>query len=105
MEETIERIEQLREGIAGAAAALPEAHTALGSRAVAAADRIGAAARTDGSADPDLGTAVERFERIHWALLRVAVLGEDPGEAGLEEGVEELEREAAGASAGSAASR
>lgn len=103
METTTERIEQLREGIAGAAAALPETHASLGARAVAAADRVHAAARGDGVDDPDLAAAVEGFERLHWALLRVAVLGEEPGEAGLEQGIEELERRAAGASAGSAA--
>ncbi len=95
MEDRTARAAQLREGIAGAAASLPEEHAGLASSAVAAADRI-VSAGEDGAGLPPDDATVERLERAHFALLRVVVLHEEPAEAGLEEAVAELERRAEG---------
>ena len=87
MDRSTERAEQLREGIVGAAAALPEGARHLGTRTVEATDRIlqgeaGAAAPAE---------AVEPLERAHYAMLRMAVLGEPSDEADLDRAVAELE--------------
>lgn len=92
MADAAERVEQLREGITGAAAALPEEHAALGSRAASAADRLAASARgPTPAAGPEASRAVPGMERLHYALLRVTVLGDAAAEAGLEEALAELE--------------
>lgn len=93
MSEPMKRVEQLRRGITGAAAALPQAHAGLGSRATAAAGRVASGPAGSGSRKAAEGApdAVPSMERLHYALLRVAVLGETPAEAGLEEALEALE--------------
>lgn len=97
-ERRIGRAAQLRKGIAGAAAALPEPHAALASRALGAAEGIVSRVEPLDSAGR-LDEGIERLERVHYALLRVAVLDEPPPAAGLEGVVEELERLAAEAEA------
>lgn len=115
------RAAQLRKGVESAAAAVEERHPGAARSAVEAADRL---VRRVPGANPsvydehdrgherpgeeglagDLAggerarelarEAVERMDRLHFALLRVSVQGDDPGEAGVAEAVEAVERAA-----------
>lgn len=86
-EREVRRMTQLEEGIAGAAAALPGVHEEVAARAVAAARRVVARAGSAQASDDPVGP----LERLHYALLRVAVLGESPEETGLEGALAEAE--------------
>lgn len=92
--ELTERIEQLRDGTTGAAAALPDAYVPLGERAVEAAERLVAVARGgaagDGPARQDappaerLREALGDLEELHYRLVHVDVYGDEDGEPGIE---------------------
>ncbi len=95
-EATRERLQQVCRGVRGAAGALPPAHAGVGDRAVAAAERLSAAARELSPTSPDgaeqeIRAALDRVESAHYALLRVVVLEESPEEADLDDEVRELE--------------
>ena len=86
-----ERARQLLEGVVSSSRASADELDDLAARAEEAARRV---AEGVPSAEPtERRSALERLDRLHFALLQVAVQYEDPGEAGVEaavEGVEEL---------------
>ena len=84
-----ERIEQLRGGTVGAAAALDEAHASLGTEAVALADRLHARADA-GASEERLAAALEALEEVHFDLLRIKIHGEEPEETSLEADMDRL---------------
>lgn len=98
-EEMAARAEQLRKGVAGAAAALPAGEAALGERALEAVDLLVSRLRDAPSAPSgdEEGRAAERMaegvallERLHYHLVKAAVLGGSSAEAELSGEVEEV---------------
>ena len=87
-----ERARQLLEGVVSSARAAADELDDLADRAEEAARRI---AEEVPSADPaERRPALERLDRLHFALLQVAVQDEDPGDAGVEAAVESAEETA-----------
>ena len=85
----VERAGQLLEGVASSARAAEDEVGGLAGRADDAARRV---AESVSSADAsEQRSALDRLDRLHFALLRVVVRDEDPGEAGVEAAVEGLE--------------
>lgn len=113
----LERARQLLEGVESSAAAMADEHRELARRSAEAAQRltdgVGTAARGAGEgARPgeteraSLGEALERLDRLHFALLQVAVQDRAPEEAGAPaavEAVEELAGRLEGSSSGGGA--
>lgn len=88
----VERAWQLLEGVASSAGALDDEHGELSRRTEEAARRIAAGLRSgDGSSEELAAEALDRLDRLHFALLRVVVQGVTPEEAGAEAAVESAE--------------
>ena len=86
-----ERARQLLEGVVSSARAAAEELDDLATRAETASRRV--VEGVPAAEASEQRSALERLDRLHFALLQVAVQDEDPGEAGLEaavEGVEEM---------------
>lgn len=92
-EDPLERARQLREGVARAAAALEGRHPGLARSADEAAGELLERLPADGGESGR--EAVERLDRLHFALLQVDVTGRPPEEADAEEAVRAV-RELAG---------
>lgn len=83
------RARQLLEGVVSSARAADDEVGDLAARAEEASRRV---TESVPSADaPERRSALERLDRLHFALLQVAVQGRDPGEAGVEAAVEGAE--------------
>lgn len=98
----VERAKQLREGVASTAHAVGDEHGELARGASEAArhleEAIRAAAEGTGGATPSprtdrapLAGALERLDRLHFALLEVVVKGEEPESVGLAAAIEAAE--------------
>lgn len=85
-----ERARQLLEGVASTArAAEGDDQQGLAKRAGDAARRL--AESVPGAGAEEQSEALELLDRLHFALLRVVVRGEDPAEAAVEAAVESAE--------------
>lgn len=87
-----ERARQLEEGVVSSARALGDEHAELSRRAQEAARRIAdGLSPGEGAGDTEVSGALDRLDGLHFALLRVAVRGETPDEAGLGAALESAE--------------
>lgn len=91
-----ERAEQLRRGTASAAAALPDEHADLGSRALEAAEAAEAALAGDGEGGAD-GSLLESLQRLHFLLVGLGVETGDSTPGEVEEQIETVLRRAGAA--------
>ncbi|HKK27960.1 MAG TPA: hypothetical protein VKB18_07745 [Gemmatimonadota bacterium] len=91
-----ERAEQLRRGTESAAAALPDEHAELGSRALAAAEAAVAALAGDEEGGAD-GSLLDSLQRLHFLLVGLGVETGDSTPGEVEEQIEAVLRRAGAA--------